>query len=784
MKNILRYSALAALLISLAALSGCRKEVLSTDQFGDGVKLASFAPNPAMRGGEIHIYGSNLQDVAEIRLGGDVTIDEYTIVKSGRQSEITVRIPLEGPEPGVVSIVDNAGNVYSSIASLTFTESMAIESFAPAEALSGDEITIKGEYLNIVQEVIFGGDVTVTEFASQSRHELKVVLPANAVSGPVRVGDVNELVDQNTIPNVIYSATELTVGDPTVTEAEKAIYKSGDTITVNGEHLDMISTINLTGAEGIEFNCAGDAKSISFALPASATDGNIVLVSYAGKQFIAGEIETVSVADLEIKSLAEDGRYKAGAEVEISGSDLDLVTKLEFVGAEATFYLKEGKLYAEIPAAAQDGALTVTLASGKQAQTAAIEVVKPVITSLSATSAVAAKDKVEINGTDLDLVTEVKNGDETQGFIACEYVCDSPEKLTVSIPREAYNGPLTVLAANGYESVSEAITVSYDEAVSITFDKPSFSVGKPISISGTNLQNIESIFIKDKKVTSYSQRSDTAMSFAIPDGVGPGVYRLVLNLVSGDSLTWPVPFELTAPYTETYIWEGSEDLSGWGNSPYLGTPNAFQTAGIAEGDVIRVYFTAYNSWWQFKNLGGAWNELSIAELDGGCTVNTDNCDTSAGYFAFNVTADILAKLTNQESWGGAYQCQGEGVIITGVSLIHYGATEKTIWTGSFNAGGWSGNQDLAWGNFDWSTVEAGQKLIFTVELDASQTYWQFSLRHGDNWGELPEQVFINMTEGQTRVEVEMTQTNLDDLKAHNGLVITGCNYTLTQIAVL
>ena len=784
MKNILRYSALAALLISLAALSGCRKEVLSTDQFGDGVKLASFAPNPAMRGGEIHIYGSNLQDVAEIRLGGDVTIDEYTIVKSGRQSEITVRIPLEGPEPGVVSIVDNAGNVYSSIASLTFTESMAIESFAPAEALSGDEITIKGEYLNIVQEVIFGGDVTVTEFASQSRHELKVVLPANAVSGPVRVGDVNELVDQNTIPNVIYSATELTVGDPTVTEAEKAIYKSGDTITVNGEHLDMISTINLTGAEGIEFNCAGDAKSISFALPASATDGNIVLVSYAGKQFIAGEIETVSVADLEIKSLAEDGRYKAGAEVEISGSDLDLVTKLEFVGAEATFYLKEGKLYAEIPAAAQDGALTVTLASGKQAQTAAIEVVKPVITSLSATSAVAAKDKVEINGTDLDLVTEVKNGDETQGFIACEYVCDSPEKLTVSIPREAYNGPLTVLAANGYESVSEAITVSYDEAVSITFDKPSFSVGKPISISGTNLQNIESITIKDKKVTSYSNRSDTAMSFAIPDGVGPGVYRLVLNLVSGESLTWPVPFELTAPYTETYIWEGSEDLSGWGNSPYLGTPNAFQTAGIAEGDVIRVYFTAYNSWWQFKNLGGAWNELSIAELDGGCTVNTDNCDTSAGYFAFNVTADILAKLTNQESWGGAYQCQGEGVIITGVSLIHYGATEKTIWTGSFNAGGWSGNQDLAWGNFDWSTVEAGQKLIFTVELDASQTYWQFSLRHGDNWGELPEQVFINMTEGQTRVEVEMTQTNLDDLKAHNGLVITGCNYTLTQIAVL
>ncbi len=738
MKNILRYSALAALLISLAALSGCRKEVLSTDQFGDGVKLASFAPNPAMRGGEIHIYGSNLQDVAEIRLGGDVTIDEYTIVASGRQSEITVRIPLEGPEPGVVSIVDNAGNVYSSITSLTFTEAMEIESFAPAEALSGDEITIKGEYLNVVREVIFGGDVTVTEFASQSRHELKVVLPANAVSGPVRVGDVNELVDQNTIPNVVYSDTELTVGDPTVTEAEKATYKSGDTIIVNGEHLDMISTINLTGAEAIEFNCADDAKSISFALPASATDGEIVLVSYAGKQFIAGEIETVSVADLEIKSLAEDGRYKAGAEVEIAGSDLDLVTKLEFVGAEATFYLKEGKLYAEIPAAAQDGALTVTLASGKQAQTAAIEVVKPVITSLGATSAVAAKDKVEIAGTDLDLVTEVKNGDETQGFIACEFVCDSPEKLTVSIPREAYNGPLTVVAANGYESVSEAIAVSYDEAVSISFDKPSFSVGKPISISGTNLQNIESITIKDKKVTSYSNRSDTAMSFAIPDGVGPGVYRLVLNLVSGDSLTWPVPFELTAPYTEIYIWEGSEDLNSWNNSPYLGTPNAFQDAGIAEGDVIRVYFTKYNDWWQFKTYAGHWGDtFKFAELDGGDTVNPNNCDTSAGYFAFNVTADILSQLINQDAgWGGAFQCQGEGVIITGVSLIHYGATEKVVWEGSeYSGDNYNNNLSLgaenAW--VDAGLEEGSEIRIYFTTTDAEN--WQIQLFDG-HWNGL------------------------------------------------
>lgn len=52
------------------------------------------------------------------------------------------------------------------------------------------------------------------------------------------------------------------------------------------------------------------------------------------------------------------------------------------------------------------------------------------------------------------------------------------------------------------------------------------------------------------------------------------------------------------------------------------------------------------------------------------------------------------------------------------------------------------------------------------------------------WGELPEKVFEEMTAGQTRVEVVMTQTNLDDLIAKGGMVITGCNFTLTEVAVL
>ena len=738
MKKIFKYSALIALCSAFVGLTGCGQEELDTDPYGDGVKLAAFAPEPAMRGGELRILGSNLQDVSEIRLQGGVSITEYEVVESGKHSEIRFTIPLEGPEPGKITIVDKDGKEHSSLSSLTFTEPMEIASFAPAEVLSGDVITITGEYLNIVKEVIFGGDVRATEFVSQSRHELKVKLPANAVSGYVQIGDVNELEDEQTIPNIVYSKEELTVGDPVVVAAKKATYKSGEVVTVTGEHLDMIQTIDLAGASGVEFTCSEDATAITFNLPASATDGDITLTSFAGKAFNAGEIETVTVADLGIASMAKDGRYKAGGSVEISGSDLDLVTKLEFNNAEASFVLKDGKLYADIPAAAKDGAVTVTLESGKQATTPEIEVVKPVITGVDKTSAVAGKDKIELSGTDLDLVTGVKNGDDVQGFITCEYVIDSPEKITVTVAREAYNGPFTVTAANGYESVSANVEITYDEAVSITFTKPSFSVGRQVSITGTNLQNIESLTIKGKKVISFVNRTDDSMSFGIPEGVGPGVYRLGITLVTGETFNWPVPFEITAPYTETFIWEGNEDLAGWGNSPYLGAPNAFQEIGIAEGDVIRVYFTTYNEWWQIKTYAGHWGDpFKFAEIDCADTITPNNCDASAGYFAFNVTADILAQLINQDTtWGGAFQCQGEGAVIKGVSLIHYGATEKVIWEGErYTGDNYENNLEIGTED-DWVNAGLEEDCEIRIYFSAkSETDWQIQLFDG-HWGEL------------------------------------------------
>ena len=219
MKNIFKHSLLAAAVLALASLTGCYQNKLDTDQYSGTVALAAIAPNPVMRGGELRIIGSNLETVSEVRFAGGVTVTDITTVAAGPRSEIRLTVPVEGPEVGPVTIVTGAGITASTRFDLQYTEPIVIESFSPAEALSGDEITITGDYLNTVKEVIFGGDVIVTEFVSQSRHELKVTVPANAITGPVIAGDVNEIEDENTIPNRIYSAKELAIGKPTVAKA-------------------------------------------------------------------------------------------------------------------------------------------------------------------------------------------------------------------------------------------------------------------------------------------------------------------------------------------------------------------------------------------------------------------------------------------------------------------------------------------------------------------------------------------------------------------------------------
>ena len=600
MKNIFRYSILLAL-CSFVGLVSCAPEELSTDQFSDDtVVLGAFAPNPVVRGAELRIMGSNLDKIVEVQIPGAEPITEIELVASGRVSEIRVVTPKAGAEDesvtGPVVLIDADGNTYKSKTELSFTEGIVLDSFTPAEAMPGDVVTVKGDYLYNVQQIVLGGGVYVTgeQITQKSRRELKFIVPSNAITGPVTIGDVDENNNPDgLIPNNVPSEDQLVIGDPTVKAADRGMLKAGAEITVQGSYLDMIEKVAFRvttpaaeeGAEptvadtDVDFVLAKDNKSVKVVLPATVADGEIVLTSFAGKEFKAGAYTTVIPTAVAI---AAETRYKAGLKAVVTGKDLDLVTSAKLAGTDLDIVYADNKITFAIPAAAVDGTVALALANGKTVETAAIELVKPVVTALSVSELVAGAS-FEITGTDMDLVTSITLKKEKMEY---EYVADA-NKITVKTTGTSVSGDVVLKCENGIEVNAGVLTVTYDSFVIVSTLPSAASIGDEITMTGSNFNMIESIYFGETKVTGYSKRDDTEMTFVIPTTVDTGTYQIKFVLTTGEEETCPSSIEVKGAVTTIVLWEGSHPVGAWNNNLEL-KPDEYPFGTIPYGSVLNI----------------------------------------------------------------------------------------------------------------------------------------------------------------------------------------------------
>ena len=773
MKNIFRFSALLAI-CSLFSLTGCTEE-LSTDQFDDdAVVFSAFAPNPLVRGAELRIMGSNLDKIAQVQIPGADPITEIEVVATGRISEIRVVTPANGAEDasitGPVVIIDKSGNTYKSKTDIEFTEGIVLESFSPATAMPGDEITVKGDYLYNVQQVVLKNGVYVTadQITYKSRRELKFIVPSAAVTGPVTIGDVDEHNNPDgLIPNNIPSEGTLTIGDPTVKSADRGMLKAGAEITVQGEYLDMIAKAAIGGVE-VDFTLAEDHKSVKVVLPATVVDGEIILTSFAGKEFNAGAYTTVVPTGLAISA---ETRYKAGLSAVVTGKDLDLVTKADLAGTALEYTYAEKKIAFTIPATAVDGVVTLTLANGKTVETEAIELVKPVVSSISPLELYAGDESVVVTGEDLDLVVSATLGGKAEEIEAAEDGSSVKVATTVS----SVSGKVTLALANGIViEPAEEVKVNYHSLVIVNEMPAMQHIGQEVVLKGSNYSLVENIFIGDEKVTQYSLRTDEEVRFLMP-WMKVGMYNVQFNLFSGDVETLATQIEVGLELDIKTIWEGSMYISWSGMSDL--SWGGYDWSTVKPGTVLTAYFDLDPSfdYWQVRFGNGSWSSIPSGMAAG------DNIPMTAGatYYSLTLTADDIKALVNE----GGLVMTGTNYTLTKLILTSEISQEKDLWVGPFDTGSWGGNQELAWGAFDWKTVSAGQILTFYCEPNAAVTDWYcLSLRVGDGWGAL------NGVPGQydnpTVVKVELTQEIIDHLVSANGLVMTGSNCIVNKITIL
>ena len=745
MKNIFRYSILLAL-CSFVGLVSCTREEISTDQFSDdAVVFGAFAPNPVVRGAELRIMGSNLDKIVEVQIPGSEPITEIEVVSSGRVSEIRVVTPAAGAEDasvtGPVVITDNAGNTYQSMAELTFTEGIVLDSFSPANAMPGDEVTVKGDYLYNVQQIVLNNGVYVTgeQITAKSRRELKFIVPSNAVTGPVTIGDVDENNNpEGLIPNNVPSKEELVIGDPTVKAADRGMLKAGAEITVQGTYLDMIAkaAFRVTAADGtatdteVDFVLAEDNKSVKVVLPASVVEGEVVLTSFAGKEFKAGAYTTVVPTNVAIKA---ESRYKAGLNAVVTGKDLDLVTGASLAGTALEYAFADNKLTFAIPAAAVDGTVVLSLANGKTVETEAIELVKPVITEMTPLELYAGDENITVKGDDLDLVVAATLGGRDAEF---EY---ANGEVIVKTALTSVSGKVALTLENGVtvESADE-VKVNYHSLVIVTEMPAMQHIGQEVVLKGSNFSLVENIFIGETKVTQYSLRTDEEVRFLMP-WCKAGMYNLSFHLFNGDVETVATQIEVGLELDIKTIWEGEVALN-WSGMQDLAW-GGYDWSTVKPGTVLTAYFTlAEADYWQVRFGNGSWASLPSG-LEAAPGEGNIPMTPGTTYYAIKLTAADIDMLVNQ----GGLVMTGANYTLTKLTLTSEISQEATIWEGEADPQGYAVNLELGGAdNSDWrnANLQVGQtiKIYFNLtdpsawSVQAFDAHWGGQIKFSDAVG--------------------------------------------------
>lgn len=539
MKKISKIFAMLVVALVGLSLTACSDgDDLSTDQYGNEISLQSFGPCPVLRGGTLYLYGTNLDQIESVNLPGADPITAYEILQSGYNSKISIQVPAEKCEPGQIVLKTKKGGEITSVSPITYREDIEITKFFVGSEGNmvgnvGDVVTIKGDYLNLMHGVIFAGSDTIkeAEFVGHDRYTIQVKIPAEARTGVITLTDATK--DGTSLE----TKEELTINTPEATPIKDRNIKAGEILSIKGSSFDQIVSVKFEGAtvNAADFKSQSVAE-ITVAVPAKATDGTFYVVTKSGIEVPVGNIITVVPTQL----VATPNPVKNGAELTITGKDMDLITGIAFPKAAESKLNKveTTKVTATVPEDAQEGDITLSLANGKTV-TVAYTLVKPTVASCTP-AAITAGEKTIIKGTDLDLVKSITFPGDVEQTVE-KFAAQNANAIAVTVPAACAGTGFKLNLKNGTTiEVKDALSIKAATDPAIASITPGEAIaGSTITITGKNFQNIQNLYIGSYKVNRYTSRTNTEIVCQVPANAEVGTYKIVMEDPDGNKIEGP-----------------------------------------------------------------------------------------------------------------------------------------------------------------------------------------------------------------------------------------------------
>lgn len=469
MNKIYKFSAwwMACLvLLSSLTFTACDTNDVDTNQYKGGISLNVFGPSPVLRGGELRFLGCGMDQVASVLIPGCDAITDIQLISA---EEIRVIVP-QTALPGYVTLMLRNGESIVTKTQLTYSEPVSIESFSPESVRPGDVLTIKGEYLNLMHQVIFAENVIVSDeviaeeeateatskFLKHTRNEIQVRVPEEAQSGKIILSDGAE------IPNRLYSEVELQVVLPSVAEvADYNNIKPGAIMTVTGENFDLVKEVRMENGETMLFTYSAEQKALTFTIPRGAVNGPIYMVPASGVLVQVAEIKMATPEDVK----AQETEITAGKELTLTGKNMDMIAAVLFPGVEKAVEptsLSETEVKVVVPGEAQSGMIQLVLTSGETISSLELTVTAPKYCHIADENVLKTNDYFVGE----DMVVDVVNiGELAEVQVAGTKVnyTSSGSQLTIPVPETAgHDSSVELISKDG---TCKKYTVSFTKVI-------------------------------------------------------------------------------------------------------------------------------------------------------------------------------------------------------------------------------------------------------------------------------------------------------------------------------
>ena len=715
--------------ITLTSKTNETIQTVSELTYTEPIEFESFSPASVMPGDIVTIKGDYLNLIYSLAFADEVIISETDFLKHDRYT-IEVRVPEEA-KTGKIELY-TADLTVSSDEELDYqiiSSDKAIEIGTPsvtsitgrntAEALgniiakAGEEIKIAGSYFNMVADVLIGGVSATDMKIANDGTGIVFTLPAEAPDGDIII--------------VCKSGVEVPVGTLTTVKPTNCVatpkpVKAGQPLTITGQDMDLVSSVEFPDFAGDYIVPGGDitaeaTKVVVKNVPNLAAEGNLHLVMANGM--------TVDVPFTLVKPTVTGysvNPVSAGGALTIKGTDLDLVASVQF--GESDFPELETTANAitlTVPMNATSGAPTLTLANGTKVENVpSITVNEAVFCYFTELPAEDAEMKAGES-----FMLPVANGDKLTGVEingeTCQYVLSGGTNLIVSIPTTAKKGSsVRLISSNGeitytfdFIPNTEVNTVLWTGLADLKNWTFNWEIGK-----GTNGDNNPNMF-KDMGLQAgdvirvyvtpvdgwwmvkfydghWAEHTEAGVAADIGETceISGNNYNLdehggciefkatdkmveQLTTLTDWGMCWvmmgqAVITKISVTHynsLETTVWTGEAVADDWGNQPYILSDGGTEllAAGMKVGSLIRIYITATDASWNCQLVDGHWSPNTPFP---GCDFNNGNWDLAehGGALELQVTDYVYEHITSTQGWGGSFLLNGDNVICTKVTV--------------------------------------------------------------------------------------------------------------------